>query len=324
MTMDIDDDRMSAREYAREATRIRTRLASELDQLHGRLSFGQIFDEVLGYTKSGGSTFFGAFSNATRENPIPSLLIASGCMMLLSEKMGLNRYLGADSEAPRQTMRAPAQPSPAATSGLAAKGAEMADGVRRTWHDTTESVSSAAANARGNIAGAAEQTRQTVGETVDRARETARGALDQAQETARAAGDAVRGYSAAVGDQLTDTAARARDQTVAAAQQVKAQAKAVIEEQPLVVAAAGLALGALFAALLPPTDTEDQLMGETSDAVKQTVTETAGQVVEQAKAVAEREGLTPDAAVEAAKGITGKVRTVVKEAAEATAGNTPA
>lgn len=328
MTIDTDDDRMSAREYAREATRIRSRLASELDQLTGRLSFGQICDEVLGYAKGSGSTFFGAFSNATRENPIPSLLIASGCMMLLSEKMGLNRYLG-DRTASMETERVRDH---RAASGGAAHGAELGRGAQRVQNGATTTVSSVAVSARDGIADAAETTRQTVGDLVNGVRETAEGALGQAQETAQGAlnkvqdtargtGEVVRGYSAAIGDHVSDAATRARDQTTATAQQLKGQAQAIIEEQPLVVAAVGVALGALFAALLPPTETEDQLMGDSSDALKQAVTDTAGNVVERAKMVADREGLTPESAVEVAKEISGKVRTVVKEATETTGKN---
>ena len=44
---------------------------------------------MLAYSRAGGGTFLRAFSNAMRENPVPSLLIGAGCMMLLSEKMGL-------------------------------------------------------------------------------------------------------------------------------------------------------------------------------------------------------------------------------------------
>ena len=76
-------------DYEREAEHTRRRLADNLDELSDRLTPGQVFDEMLTYSRAGGGTFFRAFSNAMRENPLPSLLIGAGCMMFLSEKMGL-------------------------------------------------------------------------------------------------------------------------------------------------------------------------------------------------------------------------------------------
>src|SRR5437660_11697191 len=86
-------DQASSRHYAREAEVTRDRLAHSLDELNDRLTPGQVFDEMLTYAKGGGGTLFRAFTNATRENPVPSLLIGAGCMMFLSEKMGLNRFM---------------------------------------------------------------------------------------------------------------------------------------------------------------------------------------------------------------------------------------
>jgi len=84
-------DQPSSRHYAYEAEVTRDRLAHSLDELSDRLTPGQVFDEMLTYAKSGGGSFFRTFSNAARENPVPSLLIGAGCMMFLSEKMGLKR-----------------------------------------------------------------------------------------------------------------------------------------------------------------------------------------------------------------------------------------
>ena len=90
-------------DYEREAEHTRRRLAENLDELSDRLTPGQVFDEMLTYSRAGGGTFFRAFSNAMRENPVPSLLIGAGCMMFLSEKMGLRPQLR-QRQASRPTM----------------------------------------------------------------------------------------------------------------------------------------------------------------------------------------------------------------------------
>src|SRR5215208_1315708 len=92
--MTVDTNEASPREYEREAQATRHRLADTLDELHDRLTPGDMLNEVLTYAKGGSGTFLRALTNAARENPIPSLLIGAGCMMFLSEKTGLSRMLG--------------------------------------------------------------------------------------------------------------------------------------------------------------------------------------------------------------------------------------
>src|SRR5690606_5889885 len=88
-------------------------------------------------------------------------------------------------------------------------------------------------------------------------------------------------------------------------------------------AAAGLAIGAAIAALLPRTQSEDALFGETSDAVKEAVGGVASEQYERAKSAAshvaedlkesaEREGLTPAAAADAVRDLGERVTGVVK------------
>ena len=65
------DRPVSSRDYEREAEHARRRLADNLDELSDRLTPGQVFDEMMTYSRAGGGTFFRAFSNAMRENPLP-------------------------------------------------------------------------------------------------------------------------------------------------------------------------------------------------------------------------------------------------------------
>jgi hypothetical protein len=61
-----------------------------------------------------------------------------------------------------------------------------------------------------------------------------------------------------------------------------------VYEQPLVVVGLGLAIGAAIGAASPSTEAEDELMGETSDAVKTETAELAKEQLEKGQAVAER------------------------------------
>lgn len=59
-------------------------------------------------------------------------------------------------------------------------------------------------------------------------------------------------------------------------------------EQPLVLAGLGMALGAVAAAILPSTETEDRLMGDMSDTAKEKMRGTASAAYEKAEAVGDR------------------------------------
>src|SRR5688572_14904749 len=96
--MTAQHDHLSSRDYEREAEYTRHRLAYGLNELSDRLTPGQVFDEMLTYARGSGGTFARAAANASRQNPIPTLLIGAGVMLFLSEKMGLNRYLASRSE----------------------------------------------------------------------------------------------------------------------------------------------------------------------------------------------------------------------------------
>ena len=85
----------SAREYERQAEETRHRLADTLDELHDRLTPGDLLNELLSYGKVGGGTALRAFGNAAKTNPIPALLIGAGCTMFLAEKTGLMQHLAA-------------------------------------------------------------------------------------------------------------------------------------------------------------------------------------------------------------------------------------
>jgi ElaB/YqjD/DUF883 family membrane-anchored ribosome-binding protein len=70
---------------------------------------------------------------------------------------------------------------------------------------------------------------------------------------------------------------------------------AFVQERPLVAAGLGLAIGAFLATLLPPTQTENQMLGEGSDEVKQRARAAVKEAAEHLKAAANR---TADAARE--------------------------
>ena len=68
---------------------------------------------------------------------------------------------------------------------------------------------------------------------------------------------------------------------------VGAQISHTVQTRPLTVAAAGLAVGVLIAALLPPTEFENRLLGDTRQQIKQRAADSVSAVSERATAAAE-------------------------------------
>ena len=296
----------SARDYEREAERARGRLANNLDELSDRLTAGQVIDEMLTYSKASGGTAFRAFSNAMRENPIPSLLIGAGCMMFLSEKMGFSALgdRAASSDSNWVSRMGEAQDSRSAMSAARTAGASAAASLRSGIARASGAASAQASNAAGAASRAAAAIDDKVSAAADAASAQAANLTDAVRQGAAAMGDkvveaadatrimahdwrdqtsdavgqagqnagnaiaAVRDYSSSVGERVVDAANRTRRQATDSAVHAREAARTFISDQPLLCAALGIAVGAAIASLLPKTTQEDQLMGKASDTVK--------------------------------------------------------
>lgn len=166
-------------------------------------------------------------------------------------------------------------------------------------------------------------------------------AKDKVKDAAGSAKDAVTGAVSGAGHKVGDAAGwtkehardlghRTKDQASALRGRAKTQVRRArvgfwqtMEENPLMVGAATLALGVIAGLAIPSTRREDELMGETRDRLVEDVKEAGQQAVEKGKHVAEavvdkvkdeaqHQGLTPDTVVGS---VTEKVKTVAREAA---------
>jgi hypothetical protein len=280
----------SSRDYSREAEATRQRISRTVDELTDRLTVGQVLDEVLGYAKGGGGTMATALTRAARDNPIPSLLVSAGCMMFLSERLG---FPGRS-----KAMKMPSSASPGRKSSAGFK----------------QGASDAAQFAEDGLSAAGEQL-GNIGRQV----------RDGASKAAQTAGDTVRDYSSGVADEMGELAGQAQVQLESASHQLIEQARRLIDEQPLLAGAIGLAIGAGLAAVVPKTETEQEYMGGAAKTVKEAATEFAEQQFENAKEVvgrvseaamnaADEEGLTGAAVKDLAETAADKVNNIVKAA----------
>lgn len=169
---------------------------------------------------------------------------------------------------------------------------------------------------------------RTAHETLDNVGRRAQSAYDSARRSAGDTWSAARARAARMGEGMRD---RARDWGSSAgdrAQQACRSFGEMVEEQPLLLGAAGLIVGAALGAAIPRTRYEDEMLGETRDSLKQSAEEfgreqwdkaqrVVERTVETVREEAERQGLTPEALRETASAMAGRAGKVAQSAADA-------
>jgi hypothetical protein len=157
----------------------------------------------------------------------------------------------------------------------------------------------------GQSQGFRERAGDTMSEAGDRVQGAARQATSKVQDVADQATGAVQDAAYAAKDtagQVVDTARQSAQQV---AQQAQYQAQRVgsrfgdmMQENPLVIGAAALALGAIVGFAFPATEKENQIMGEARDKVVDRAQDVASETADKVQQVAQQ---ATNAAKEAAK-----------------------
>jgi hypothetical protein len=134
--------------------------------------------------------------------------------------------------------------------------------------------------------------RDTVADAARSVGEYASDVSDKVTETAS-------GYASSVVDYAGEASERTRVMAQQAGSTLQSSAQKILREQPLVVAAAGLAVGAAVAAAFPPTDIERRNLGPTGERLKDAALKAGEQIKgagmqakEKLADVAEEHGLT--------------------------------
>jgi Protein of unknown function (DUF3618) len=301
-TTGTDPGSKSAAELEREVQQSRADIEHTLGAIQERLSPGQLVDQALGYFRGGrGADFARNLGDSIAANPLPITLMGVGLawMMFSSQRSARN---GDHEGSPYWDERSPywdEEPDPVeghygsfAEEDLSYLGPEADQGG-----GFGEGLKEAGRSATARMGEVGEQARQ-MGEA---AREQAR----RAGERARDAGARARERVGRAGSGMAERAYDARARAGYYGRRARQGMLRSFEEQPLVLGAIGLAIGAALGAALPPTETEDELMGETRDKALRRATragrEQAGKLREAASAVAaaardeaDRQGLTPE------------------------------
>lgn len=263
-------------EHETESTR--TRVAELLDELRGRVSPGELVDQVVDAVGDGAAgDFVRTLGQQIRDNPLPCVLIGTGLAWLIAADYRSH--------------------------GDAADG--LSNGTENAMDHTMYRARDMAASAGEQAADAAQSAASAMSSGFRRAGDAASGLSARAQSMAGAATDTVYGAARSA----RDAGRSASDMSRRAGSSLTQ----LLREQPLITAGLGLALGALLGAALPSTEAESRMIGETSDAVKARAREAMDEGIERAKTVAER---TYDAAKQEAGTAAEHVKDEAARAAE--------
>ncbi|HEY9422433.1 MAG TPA: hypothetical protein VIW92_13535, partial [Thermoanaerobaculia bacterium] len=303
----------SSEQIRSEINRTRSDMDETFAALDAKLTPSQIGLEVWNLFKGGSSAGASKLWRIAKEHPMPAAVIGLGIGWLLVESSKEEEDRTSYRLRGEYTDYGYGRPSYAGYTGTAGTTA-YASGYDADEYDEEGRLSAA----KDKVKDVAESAKDAVSGAAHRVGDVASSAKEHALDLGHRAKD-----------RASDLKYRTKDRAVALKGQAGYKARQAklgfwqkMEENPLMVGAATLALGVIAGLSLPSTRKEDELMGETRDRLVDEVKEAGQEVLEKGKHVAEAvagkvkdeaqgQGLTPDSLV---SNVADKVRTVAKEA----------
>ena len=191
--------------------------------------------------------------DTVRSNPVPAALVGVGLGWLFMEGNKSDDYDNGDYpyyDRPysRYTYASDPDNKFATQAGRAAR--QLKDKTNEAVHNAENTVSDVAHKAGETVQDLGERA----GDMVDRVQNSAEDLAHQAQMGVQH-----------LGDEVQEQAQYLRRRTAYQTRRAKSSFQQLLQENPLIVGAAALAIGAMVGLSLPGTEQEDELMGETRD-----------------------------------------------------------
>jgi len=203
-------------------------------------------------------SFIDGLTTAARENPLAAALIGGGALWLLIGSDKLKNAAGSVTSA---------------AAPLADLGARAQRSAESAWEDSYGSMRKRASQMQ-------DEASRGVNQTMRNARTAASDAMSGAAET-------MSGAAETMGERFDEGVAGAREMfdrlgralpNKDAIRQAQSSLSDLLERQPLVLGAVGLAIGATVAGALASSRLEDEWVGNMSDSLKEDLKERAGAV----------------------------------------------
>ncbi len=299
-----DNSRRDPEEIRRQIQATRQHMSVTVDALEDRLNPQRLKQEatdkirentvgrVEHFADNASETMKGAGANVfetIKENPLPAALAATGLGWLLMESRNQNRMSSGQqrlSGAGRYSRYDRYDPY-GYRYGEDVNVYNRGGGVQGRAQEL-------AGQAQGKAQQAAGQVQDTAQQVAGQVQDTAQQVKGQVQDTAQQVGQQAQ---VMVG-QAQDKAGELADTAQYQMSRVGSRFQEVFEENPLLIGAAALALGAAIGLSLPSTAKEDELMGDVRDNLMDTAQDKAQDTMQKVQQVATR---ATEAAKDAAK-----------------------
>lgn len=257
----------SAAELEREAEAARARMVETAHTLQHKMTPGQILDELGTYFRdSDGAIALHNLKTQVRDNPLPLALVGTGLAWLFmgggprSDRFTARRHLGhRDSEADTAW---------ADTGGLPETGTAPIPASAQGHHSSMKE----------RAGGALKSVSRAAGSLSDKLGSAYSSAGDKASAAAHSMAEGQRHARSSTG--------QAAHYVQHAGGQAQSMFRDTLQQEPLIIAALGIALGAALGAMLPRTQAEDEYVGPYEDRMRENLKETARQGLDSAKDVA--------------------------------------
>jgi ElaB/YqjD/DUF883 family membrane-anchored ribosome-binding protein len=247
VTKDTENGRDPAR-LERDIDRTRASLGRTVDALERRLSPGELVDQALGMAREHGGEFATNLGRSVQNNPMPVILTGVGLAWMM-----------ASSNEPRAPVR------------------RSAGGGYQDWTSESvgESVGDSGSDSTGRLKSGVSSAKSAVGSMGDKASR----AKDSLKQSVGSFSDSASGAVSGTGERIRMQGERMRMQS----RRLRSNFETLMEEQPLIVGAIGIAIGAALGAAFPRTETEDRLLGEARDSAMRAAKERASEAYEDVK-----------------------------------------
>lgn len=279
-------------EIESEIQQTRLRVDDTIDAIQDKLSPSQLMEQAIDYFRHSGSADFASnLGEAIKRNPVPVTLVGVGLAWLMMSGSSRN---ASDHQSNRDDL-----------SGYDYDPDTSIYNPNVKIHD--ETFDKPTGHATADMPSGQGAFRSGLHNVRDKADAVKTKAQDVAGNMKRKAGDIAQGARARMDEMKSGGTQASLDRMSNQARQTKDQFLHVMEEQPLILGALGIAIGAALGAGLPSTRREDELMGKTRDDIVDKATETGQEQLEKAKSIAtaakesamheaDKEGLTAEGA----------------------------
>ena len=290
---------------------LRAQVSDTATDLKERLSPSAIKAEVTEYVRDSRDQLWTKFERKARDNPLQAVAVGAAIAYPAF-----------------QLLRA--MPAPLLLVGAGILLSRTVPNQTAALSQASGAVGDRAQDAMDKVAGAIDDAAETARRKMNHVQDYAREGVDKVIGSVTDATSSAKGLAAEATDSVktavSETAERLTSQAEELARQARDSVATTWDRNPLLVAGAGLVIGAFIAAAFPSTEVEENLLGDTSDALRRQAervgVDAARTAIEGVASAANEQGLSVDGLTKAGESLADKVRAVAERGVDAALGET--